>query len=206
MKHNMIKLLTLLLLCCQLLLLVGCGVSQYGGQSYPNGEFVVEVDGKKYTLCFESGILYYTDGLELITADRGIYTLVSTKDPDVKIQRKEYASNRWLATHPGETYLEEGTKFKAEYEEKQILVRFYTTENRDDHQVKYLKKGDRINYPTCKVPAGMRFVGWFNRDFTVQYTNGTTPKVGYETVNDSFFGDPSREYIIDIRPKFELAS
>ena len=206
MKHNMIKPLTLLLLCCQLLLLVGCGYSYYDGKSSPYGAYVVKVDGKKYTFCFQSGVLYYTDGLELITADRGIYTLVSTKDPDVKIEREDLAMNRWTAYHPGENYLSDGIQFVAEYEEKQILVRFYSTENRDDHQVKTMKKGDRITYPTCEVPAGMRFVGWFNRDFTVQYSNGTTPKVGYETVNDSFFGDPSKEYIIDIRPKFELAS
>ena len=65
------------------------------------------------------------------------------------------------------------------------------------------RNGSTITYLTCEAPAGERFVGWFNKDYTVQYTNGTTPIAGYETVNSKFFADPAGEYIIDLRPKFE---
>ena len=61
--------------------------------------------------------------------------------------------------------------------------------------------GSSIDYPTPEIPAGMVFVGWFNENYTVQYTDGTNPREGYEELNAAFFPNGATD-VVRFRPRF----
>ena len=62
--------------------------------------------------------------------------------------------------------------------------------------------GSPVEYPEPPVPEGMRFVGWFNENYTVQYTNGTEPFESYVFLNIAFFPNGAVE-TLRFRPRFE---
>ncbi|MBE6632801.1 MAG: hypothetical protein E7620_00500 [Ruminococcaceae bacterium] len=196
----------LLLAVTLMLCLASCGGGSRDTDGAPYGSFTVQVDRKNYTFCFENGILYYTEGAKLFTEDKAIYTLVSKKDSSRKITVDLQNSTVWKSYFPDGDPIYDDEKLEAVWEDKIYLVRFHEDDKRAANETVTYKNGATIQFRNCEAPEGKRFVGWFNKDYSVQYTKGTTPIAGYETVNGNFFTDHAGEYIIDLRPKFEPAA
>ena len=148
------------------------------------------------------------DELPLATQSEAVYSFYTNKKLEGQcIRRKDTNGSYWEMYFPTDvklnssTRIEDGEKLYAKWETKRYELRFCKDETHAKYEAKECLWGDKFSFPDY-APSGYELVGWFNADFTVQYTDGRTPRAGFDTVNESYLPNGEIVSYLYFRPKY----
>ncbi len=211
-RHPLIRTLSLLLALLAIPFLPACGYRVYESEVWEGYYPTVLHEGEKpVRLYFTRGHMINGERYGAYSISKEIYRLY--KDPEME-EAPYFELNEngyWRQHQTSGNYIRPGKKLYAEWRTKQYDLFFYKeekyatrlhTSNSDMKEYTDIEFGGYIKYPDY-APEGYRLVGWFSEDLSVQYTDGTTPRQGYSTINEAFFPNNEICSAIRFRPKFE---